>query len=303
VPQVEELVLELLHGIRIGRPVGVLDLCPAGEPGRTRGAGRRRGSCRSAPHVTRLLGRGPTVERSPRRMFSTLGQLVDVRAPEPSPEASRCVVLVRPFTPRITGTHGANFKMSNRRPLAADARLVVEQRAPVRDQVADQHDGRDDRQDRKSRHTHHDVDIAEAARSGPGGSRRCRTSARPARAPEAASLPNHSSLEQREGADADTVFVQRRAWATIDSSRLSVAIENDDGGPFAHDALHQRLDPHLQRAGSSTPSVRDDRRLRARVRVPARRAGSRPSSAPPMSTTDRVLRRARPPAEITESAR
>jgi len=29
VPQVEELVLELLHGIRIGRPVGVLDLWPS----------------------------------------------------------------------------------------------------------------------------------------------------------------------------------------------------------------------------------------------------------------------------------
>ena len=74
VAQVEELVLELLEGVGLVTGVAVLDLGPARQAGPHEVAQAvERDLLGQLVDVVRLLGRGPTIDRSPRRMLSTCG--------------------------------------------------------------------------------------------------------------------------------------------------------------------------------------------------------------------------------------
>src|SRR5258708_5810775 len=146
VPEVIELVLELLERVALAPGVAVLHLRPSREPRAYQVPQAVIGQLlRQLGHVVRLLRSRSDDGEIAAHDVDRLRQLVEMRAPQRAPEPRDArIVLGGPLVGHraVVRPHGTELEDRQLASVTADAPLSVEQRTAVRDEVAD----RDERQ-------------------------------------------------------------------------------------------------------------------------------------------------------------
>ena len=158
-----------------------------------------------------------------------------------------------------------NFRISNVIAVPADARLAVEERAAVPDQVSHHDERRDHGEHDESQQRERDVDepLHPAVR-GARGSRRCRRAATCVRAPRSAA--SRATARRTSTASGCGVRLRGAPSPAATTSELSCAprTQHHDGGASGPGEIEQRLDAVGSSPTRLRPAVAHRRRLQPR---------------------------------------